>query len=176
MNRKLLLLRLFLCRNGVKRAEYIKKHNLFYHMGEHCYWFPYKIPNEGFLMNIHDNVYVASDCTFYTHDVMNSMLKYLPENRSGGERYTQYIGGIEIMDNCFIGGRSTILYNVKIGPNAIVAAGSVVTKDVPEGTVVGGNPARIIGSFDDIVKKRKDLPIPTKEDGIEKIKEYFWMP
>jgi len=39
------------------------------------------------------------------------------------------------------------LYNVKIGPNAIVAAGSVVTKDVPEGCVVGGNPAKVIGNM-----------------------------
>ena len=48
-----------------------------------------------------------------------------------------------------------ILPNVKIGPNAIVAAGAVVTKDVPEGTIVGGNPARVIGSFDDLMEKRK---------------------
>ena len=33
------------------------------------------------------------------------------------------------------------MYNVKIGSNCIVAAGSVVTKDIPDGTVVGGNPA-----------------------------------
>ena len=40
-------------------------------------------------------------------------------------------------------------------PNAIVAAGSVVVKDVPEGTVVGGNPARVIGSFWDVKEKRE---------------------
>lgn len=44
---------------------------------------------------------------------------------------------------------------MKIGPNAIVAAGSVVVKDVPEGTVVGGNPARVIGSFWDVKEKRE---------------------
>lgn len=46
------------------------------------------------------------------------------------------------------------MYGVKIGPNAIVAANSVVTKDVPEGTVVGGNPARIIGKYKDVAEKR----------------------
>lgn len=44
--------------------------------------------------------------------------------------------------------------NVKIGPNVIVAAGSVITKDVPPGTIVAGVPARVIGSFDDIVSRR----------------------
>lgn len=49
------------------------------------------------------------------------------------------------------------MYGVKIGPNAIVAANSVVTKNVPEGAVVGGNPARIIGSYDVIMKKRAEF-------------------
>lgn len=51
------------------------------------------------------------------------------------------------------------MYGVKIGPNAIVAAGSVVTKDVPEGCVVGGNPARVIGKYADVAEKRKDYDV-----------------
>ena len=47
-----------------------------------------------------------------------------------------------------------LLYNKQIGPNAIVAAGSVVSKDVPEGSIVGGNPAHIIGNFGDYARKR----------------------
>lgn len=58
------------------------------------------------------------------------------------------------MDNVFIGCNSTILYGVKIGPNAVVAAGSLVTKDVPPGSVVAGVPARVIGSFEDLYNKR----------------------
>lgn len=68
------------------------------------------------------------------------------------------------------------MYDVKIGPNAIVAAGSVVTKDVPEGTIVGGNPAKVIGKFEDFVVKRnkKTENRPEKTDGINDIIEYFW--
>lgn len=44
---------------------------------------------------------------------------------------------------------------VKIGPNAIVAAGTLVTKDVPEDSVVGGNPAKVIGSFRELKRKRE---------------------
>lgn len=87
--------------------------------------------------------------------------------------YKQYIGNIEIFDNCFIGANSTIMYNVKIGPNAIVAAGSVVTKDVPEGSIVGGNPAKIIGSYKDLEKRRRYLDV-YKRMGKEKILKYFW--
>lgn len=46
------------------------------------------------------------------------------------------------------------MYGVKIGSNAIVAANSVVTKDVAEGAVVGGNPARIIGRYEDVANER----------------------
>ena len=53
-------------------------------------------------------------------------------------------GKIVIKDNCFIGLGSIILPGVTIGPNSIVAAGSVVTKDVEPDTVVGGNPAKKI--------------------------------
>lgn len=51
---------------------------------------------------------------------------------------------IEIGSNCWIGGSSLLLPGLKIGDNVIVAAGSVVTKDVESNTMVGGNPARIL--------------------------------
>lgn len=48
--------------------------------------------------------------------------------------------------NCFIGAHSIILPGVTIGDGSIVAAGSVVSKDVPPGSLVGGNPATILRS------------------------------
>lgn len=56
------------------------------------------------------------------------------------------------------GGGCIITPNTVIGPNAIVAAGSVVTKDVPEGVIVGGNPANIIGRVEELVNKRINEP------------------
>ena len=54
----------------------------------------------------------------------------------------------------FIGANAIILPNVKIGPNAIIGAGAIVTKDVLPGTIVGGVPARKIGLFDDFIENR----------------------
>ena len=102
-------------------------------------------------MQIHNNVAVAANVTFLTHDIMNGVFN---RNANLEGHYKQYIGSIEIFDNCFIGANSTIMYNVKIGPNAIVAAGSVVTKDVPEGKIVAGNPAKVIGTVEDFKNKR----------------------
>ncbi len=64
-------------------------------------------------------------------------------------------GKIEVMDNVFIGAGAMIMSNVRIGPNAIVAAGSVATGDAPEGAVAGGNPARVIGGYQQIAQRRK---------------------
>jgi acetyltransferase-like isoleucine patch superfamily enzyme len=52
-----------------------------------------------------------------------------------------------IGNNVWISTGSIVLFGVKIGDNAIVSAGSVVTKDVPEGAFVGGNPARNLSAM-----------------------------
>ena len=57
-----------------------------------------------------------------------------------------------------IGANATILPGVEVGRTALVGAGAVVTRDVPEGAVVVGNPARVIGSVDDIPAYRVGIP------------------
>lgn len=62
-------------------------------------------------------------------------------------------GLIRIMDDSWIGAGSIITAGVTIGKHAVVAGGSVVTKDVPDHTVVGGNPARIIKQYNPLSGK-----------------------
>lgn len=58
---------------------------------------------------------------------------------------TEYrLGRVVIGDNVMIGANSTLLPGITIGDGAVVAAGSVVTRDVPPGAFVGGNPIRMI--------------------------------
>lgn len=51
---------------------------------------------------------------------------------------------VRLKRNCWVGAGATILPGITVGENAVVAAGAVVTKDVEDNTVVGGNPAKII--------------------------------
>ncbi len=54
-------------------------------------------------------------------------------------------GNVVIEDNVFIGMNALVIKPITIGKGAVIGAGAVVTKDVPPGTIVGGNPARIVG-------------------------------
>lgn len=68
----------------------------------------------------------------------------------GCPKYKECKGGAVVEDYARIGANSTVLPGVRIGRNSIVGAGSVVTKDVPENSVVVGNPARVIKTVDQL--------------------------
>lgn len=173
---KLIRLRVFLIRDAKKRAKYLGDKGLFAEVGQDCYFTTRRIPMEPYMVKMHNNVYVLANVEFITHDIINDMLANMPQYK-GKHTFAEYnMGTIEIMDNVVIGAKSIILPNVKIGPNAIVAAGSVVTKDVPQGVVVGGNPAKVIGKTDDLIKKRRALKnIPIDKNSLEEIMSYYWL-
>ena len=64
-------------------------------------------------------------------------------------------GYVQIGNNVFIGTKSTILKNVKIGDHSVIAANSVITKDVPGYSIAAGNPAKVIKKYN--LKLRKWL-------------------
>ncbi|MED3549747.1 acyltransferase [Cytobacillus praedii] len=73
------------------------------------------------------------------------------------------LGHVEIGSEVMIGANSTILPGVSIGDGAIVSAGTLVHKDVPPGSFVGGNPMRVIYTKEEMAKRWADDPIYGKE-------------
>ena len=63
----------------------------------------------------------------------------------------------EIEDDVLIGANAVILEGIKIGNGSVVAAGSVVVKDVPSGVVVAGSPAKIVKSVDEQTKDKTKI-------------------
>lgn len=90
-------------------------------------------------ITLEDGVFIAPkvNLTTLNHD-------FDPENRSG-----TYAKPIHIKKNAWIGIAATILPGVTVGENSIVGAGSVVTKDVPDNSIVAGNPAKFIKRIDE---------------------------
>ena len=92
---------------------------------------------------------IASEVSFVvaadhsTHNISTYPFRSLCLNKEQGEAVTK--GDIIVDDDVWIGYRATVLSGVHIGKGAIVAAGAVVTKDVPPYAIVGGVPAKIIG-------------------------------
>ena len=143
-------LRLWTIPGAVKRAEYLRKKNIFASYGTKCSYMDRRVPLYAKLIKIGDNVHFASHVTFLTHDVAHMMLNRMYDKKIAKEK----IGCIEIGNNVFIGSNTTILYDVKIGNNVIIGAGSLINKDVPNNSIMGGVPAKVIGRFEDFMNKR----------------------
>jgi len=91
-------------------------------------------------VDIEDNVFIGHSVTFI-NDV------YPRATAAGGGLQTEADWKVEktrVCKGASIGSGSTILCNVTIGENAIIGAGSVVTKDVPANAIVAGNPAKFL--------------------------------
>ena len=77
-------------------------------------------------------------------DIASEVLIYNSEHDFASEDFVAKNGAVEIGDYVFIGPRAIILPGVKIGKGAVIAAGAVVTKDIPPYMIVGGIPATFI--------------------------------
>ena len=157
------LLLLTVLKKNHAKAEVIRKSNIFKEYGRGGgYWQQFWIHPHPELISIGNNVTVAADVRIYEHDLVARM--WNRDCNYTGPMIDYYTGPVVIKDNAVIGGRSIILYNVTIGKNALVAAGGVVTKDVPDFAIVGGNPAKIIGDTRDLYKKRLSITEGNKKE------------
>lgn len=93
-------------------------------------------------INIGNNVMIGVGTHIYDTDFHN--INPVLRTQKKDPKETVKTAPIVICDNVFIGAFSIILKGVTIGTNSVVAAGSVVTKSIPENQVWGGNPAKFI--------------------------------
>lgn len=138
-------------------------------VGERCRIYTGNFGTEPWLIKIGNHVCISNDVTFVNHHLTWPFQ----------DKYASLtgFGAIEIRDNVQIGVRATILPGVVIGPNAIVGACSVVTKDVPPGSVVAGNPAHVICTLDEYEQKclERHIDIPDDREAARKVLEkHFW--
>ncbi|MDB5349036.1 MAG: acetyltransferase [Planctomycetota bacterium] len=127
-------------------AEFLRRHGRLRQVGDHCLINSDVTITDPEYVRLGDNV-CLSTCTLVGHDGSIAVL-----NRAYGVKLDS-VGKIDIRDNVFVGHGAILLPGVTIGPNAIVAAGAVVTRDVAEGDIVAGVPARPIGRVDELVHR-----------------------
>ncbi len=79
-------------------------------------------------------------------DIASGVMIFNSEHDLNSDDFGAILAPVKIEDYVFIGPRTIIMPGVTIGKGAVIAGGAVVTKDVPEFTIVGGVPAKVIGA------------------------------
>lgn len=132
-----------LIRGGVEPSDLIKRGAK---VGSNVQIWTDKIDkNHAYLLEIGDNVTI-SDARVLLHDGSTK----IPLGYSK-------IGKVIIGNNVFIGADAIILPDITIGDRVIVGAGAIVNKSIPSNSVVVGNPAKVISTYDDFVSRHKNL-------------------
>ena len=96
--------------------------------------------NAGCVFQDQGGIEIGDDCLI-GHQVVFATLNHDLES---GKRGNMYAAPIKLGKNVWVGSHASILAGVTIGDNSVIAAGAVVTKDVPLNTLVGGVPAKVI--------------------------------
>ena len=123
-------------------------------IGKNCLIDTRNWSSEPYLITIGNNVQVTRGVSIHTHGGGNAVREKHPD--------FDVFGKVVIEDWAYIGAHSQIMPGVTIGRGALVAAGSIVTKSVAPGTVVGGNPARYICTVKEYYERSKKYNLSTK--------------
>lgn len=99
------------------------------------------------LIHIGDNCSISNHVRILAHDA--TTFKFL-------DGHTR-LGKVIFKENCFVGEKAIILPDVTIGPNVLIAAGSVVNRDIPPNSCVAGVPARVYAKFDALLERHQQL-------------------
>jgi acetyltransferase-like isoleucine patch superfamily enzyme len=134
-------------------------------VGKGCFISTKNFSSEPYLIEIGDYVRLAKGVSFFTHGGFWSQRKKHPN--------LDYFGKIKIGNYTHIGEGAFIMPGVEIGNDVIVGAGSVVTKSIPDGLVVAGNPIKVVGTTEEFVNKIKKIGVSTYQMNPEEKKKYI---
>ena len=93
-------LRLLMIRGPIKRAAYLKKHDILGAIGDNCKWGPWLVPLYPKLIRLHDNVHVHKTAKIVTHDLLNRFLSVRSPGTDFG--HPEKVGCVELMDHVYI--------------------------------------------------------------------------
>jgi acetyltransferase-like isoleucine patch superfamily enzyme len=137
------------CRpSGREWAEYLRRHGQLYHLGRDCTILPTASLIDQPLISIGDRA-CFGNCTLICHDGSIEML---------AQAYSvklDRIGAICVEDDVYIGESAMIIAShgkVTIGKGSIIGAGAVVRQSVPAGCIVMGNPSKVVGKVEDMLR------------------------
>lgn len=125
--------------------------------------------SEPYLIKIGDNVRITSNVQFVTHDGGLWVLR----NMGLIDKNSDKLGTISVGNNVNIGWNVVIMPNVNIGNNVVIGVGSIVTRDIPDNSVVAGVPAKVIEDIGDYCKKNKQNIVLTKGMNKKQKKEFL---
>lgn len=137
--------------NHIKKEDYFSisvRKKIGVNIGNNCF-----VPDkncwssEPYLISVGDHCQITSGVRIFTHGGGNTVRCQIPD--------FDVFGKVKIGNWCYIGNNSLIMPGVTIGDHVLVASGSVVTKSVPSGVVVAGNPARIICTIEEYLSRNK---------------------
>lgn len=121
--------------------------------------------SEPYLIKIGSHVAVTQGVMIHTHGGGRVARKYIPD--------FDVFGRVTICDYAYIGSGAQIMPGVTIGEGSLVAAGSIVTKSVPAGVVVAGNPAKYICTVEEYIERNKKYNLGTKNLSAKEKKKYI---
>ena len=124
---------------------------------------------EPYLISMGDNVRITKGVRFITH---NGSL-WVPRNLGLVDKKADFFGKIVIGNNVNIGWDAIIMPGVQIGDNCIIAAGAIVTKNIPDNSVAVGMPAKVLESVQEYADKKRNSCVLTKNMTSKEKKAYL---